>query len=75
MGQQGDLTQQVQRQTGKSAEAQRATQKAAEEDTKRLNANIPLSLHARVKVYAARRGQTMTDVIEEALRAYLPGAE
>lgn len=75
MGQGGDLTQQTTRTTGKSEEAKKALAKAAEEETKRLNANIPQSLHARVKLYAFQRGFTMTDVIEDALQAYLPEEE
>lgn len=75
MGKQGDLGKQVERQTGKSEEAQKALEKASKEETKRLNANIPLSLHARVKVYAFQRGLTMTDVVEDALRGYLPDRE
>lgn len=72
MGKAGDLTQHAAKKTGKSSEAADATQKAAEPDTKRLNANIPEPLHRAVKTYAAQTGQSMTEIVEDALRAHLP---
>lgn len=74
MGKAGDLTQHAPKRTGKSPEAEEATQKAATPDTKRLNANIPEPLHRAVKTHAARTGQSMTDIVEDALRAHLPNS-
>lgn len=72
MGQHGDLTTAAQTQTPKSTPAQEQTEKAREEPTKRLNANVPESLHRAVRMEAARRGVDMKDVMVEALREYLP---
>jgi predicted HicB family RNase H-like nuclease len=72
MGKQGNLADQVDRTTGKSKEAQEQVERAAEEDTKRLNANVPESLHQAVRMEAARRGVEMKQVMIEALTEYLP---
>jgi predicted HicB family RNase H-like nuclease len=72
MGKEGDLTEHAGRNTQKSEEAQKQVEKAAEEDTKRLNANVPESLHQAVRMEAARRGVEMKQVMMEALTEYLP---
>lgn len=72
MGEHGDLSDAVGRQTEKSSEAQEQEEKAAEEPTKRLNANVPESLHRAVRMEAARRGVEMKQVMVEALTEYLP---
>lgn len=72
MGVEGDLTQQSDRKTEPSPEAQQQTAKAGEEPTKRLNANVPESLHQAVRMEAARRGVEMKQVMIEALTEYLP---
>lgn len=72
MGKKGDLTDVGPRQTGKSDEAQKQAEKAAQEDTKRLNANVPESLHRAVRMEAARRGVDMKTVMVEALTEHLP---
>lgn len=72
MGKEGNLGEQVGRQTEKSEEAQQQVERAAEEDTKRLNANVPESLHKAVRMEAARRGIEMKQVMIEALTEYLP---
>jgi predicted HicB family RNase H-like nuclease len=72
MGTHGDLSDVAQRKQEKSPQAQEQAQKAAEEPTKRLNANVPESLHRAVRVEAARRGVDMKDVMVEALVEYLP---
>lgn len=72
MGVEGDLTQQSNRQTEPSPEAQKQTEEAAKEPTKRLNANVPESLHQAVRMEAARRGVEMKTVMVEALEEYLP---
>lgn len=72
MGQHGDLSDAVGRQTEKSSEAQEQSKKASEEPTKRLNANVPESLHQAVRMEAARRGVNMKTVMIEALTEYLP---
>lgn len=72
MGKEGDLTKHASRNTEKSKEAQKQVEKAAEEETKRLNANVPESLHQAVRMEAARRGVEMKQVMVEALTEYLP---
>ena len=72
MGKEGDLAEQTGRNTQKSKEAQKQLEKAAEEETKRLNANVPESLHQAVRMEAARRGVEMKQVMMEALTEYLP---
>ncbi|NBB87908.1 MAG: hypothetical protein GVY12_17030 [Bacteroidetes bacterium] len=72
MGQQGDLSQFAQRQREKSDVAREQEERVREEPTKRLNANVPRSLHQAVKVEAARRGVDMTTIMVEALHEYLP---
>jgi len=72
MGEHGNLADAIGRQTEKSTEAQEQEEKAAEEPTKRLNANVPESLHRAVRMEAARRGVEMKTVMVEALKEYLP---
>jgi predicted HicB family RNase H-like nuclease len=72
MGKHGNLSDVAGRKTGKSDEAQEQSEKAAEEPTKRLNANVPESLHQAVRMEAARRGVDMKTVMVEALSEYLP---
>lgn len=72
MGKHGNLEDVASRQTGKSDEAREQMEEAAEEDTKRLNANVPESLHQAVRMEAARRGVDMKTVMVEALTEYLP---
>lgn len=72
MGKHGNLEDVAERQTGKSDEAREQAEKAGEEDTKRLNANVSESLHRAVRMEAARRGVEMKQVMVEALTEYLP---
>jgi predicted HicB family RNase H-like nuclease len=72
MGKHGNLEDIASRQTEKSDEAREQMEEAAEEDTKRLNANVPESLHRAVRMEAARRGIEMKQVMVEALTEYLP---
>ena len=72
MGKHGNLEDVASRQTEKSDEAEEQIEKAATEDTKRLNANVPESLHQAVRMEAARRGVDMKTVMVEALAEYLP---
>ncbi|PQJ26767.1 hypothetical protein BSZ35_19150 [Salinibacter sp. 10B] len=71
MGDHGNLADAVGRETEKSDEAQEQSEKAAQEPTKRLNANVPESLHRAVRMEAARRGVEMKTVMVEALTEYL----
>ncbi len=41
------------------------------EETTRLNAVVPISLHRAVKVQAAREQRSITDLLVEALNNYL----
>jgi predicted HicB family RNase H-like nuclease len=72
MGKEGDLAEHTGRNTERSEEAREQVKRAAEEDTKRLNANVPESLHKAVRMEAARRGVEMKQVMVEALTEYLP---
>ena len=63
MGKHGDLADAVGRETEKSGETQEQSERASEEPTKRLNANVPESLHRAVR---------MKTVMVEALTEYLP---
>lgn len=71
MGKHGDLSKQAQR-TRENENVRQQQEAAAEEPTKRLNANVPESLHKAVRMEAARRGVDMKTVMVEALEAYLP---
>lgn len=44
----------------------------AKRDTKRLNADIPAALHARVKAGCALEGRDMTEVLIELLEQRFP---
>lgn len=37
---------------------------------KRLTIDIPLSLHAKLKITSAKQGQTMADLVKECLTKY-----
>jgi hypothetical protein len=52
---------------------QAALEEAAKEETTRLNAEIPVSLHNRVKIRAIQegKGKTITSIVVKALEAYL----
>lgn len=72
MGKHSDLSEFAKRQRDKSPAAEEEQGKAAAEPTKRLNANVPESLHQAVRMEAARRGVDMKDILMEALAEYLP---
>ena len=42
-----------------------------EEEIKRLNMNVPVSLHNAFKAATAARGENMTDVLMEYIKAYV----
>jgi predicted HicB family RNase H-like nuclease len=48
-----------------------AIEAASKEDTKRLNAQIPVSLHSKVKIRAVEEGRNLVDVVIDALNEYL----
>lgn len=72
MGKHSDLSEFAQRQREKSDAAQEQAEAVGTEPTKRLNANVPASLHKAVRMEAARRGVDMKTIMVEALREYLP---
>lgn len=72
MGKHGNLSEVAQRTQQPSEEAQEQMEEAASEPTKRLNANVPVSLHRAVRMEAARREIDMKTVMIEALEEYLP---
>jgi len=48
-----------------------ALKEAAKEETVRLNAEVPQSLHKKVKIYAAMREESITNILVSALREYM----
>lgn len=48
-----------------------AMQVASSEPTKRLNAEIPQSLHSQVKIQAVKENRKIVDVVIDALKEYL----
>lgn len=52
-------------------EKEAAIAEATKEETKRLNAEIPKSLHNRLKIFAAEKETKITDVVIKALNEYL----
>jgi predicted HicB family RNase H-like nuclease len=49
----------------------RVLEEVAKEETTRLNAVVPVSLHKAVKVQAANEERSITDLLIEALNDYL----
>ena len=45
--------------------------KIKEEEIKRLNVNLPVSMHNAFKAATAARGENMTDVLMEYIKAYV----
>ena len=56
---------------GGEREANPLTEKVAEEPKKRLNADIPVSLHAQFKARVAGEGRKMNEVLVELVEEYL----
>lgn len=48
-----------------------AIEAASKEETKRLNADIPVSLHNQVKIRAVEEGRNIVDLVVDALNDYL----
>lgn len=48
-----------------------ALKEAAKEETVRLNAEIPQSLHKKIKIYAAMREESITNIVISALNDYM----
>jgi len=42
-----------------------------EEEIKRLNVNLPVSLHNAFKATTAAKGQNMTDILMEFIKSYI----
>ena len=55
----------------KSEQQQSAIDEAAAEPKKRLNIEIPQSLHTRMRVYAAQNNTTMQAIAEKALESVI----
>lgn len=55
----------------KSAQHSEALKAATAEASKRLNIQIPESLHASIKIAAAKRGVTMQELVIEAVNESL----
>lgn len=50
---------------------ERVLEEVAKEETTRLNAVVPMSLHKAVKVQAATEGRSITDILIDSLNEYL----
>ena len=50
---------------------ERVLEEVAKEETTRLNAVVPMSLHKAVKVQAATEGRSITDILVDSLNEYL----
>ena len=48
-----------------------ALDEATKEETKRLNLDVPISLHSQLKVQAAQEGRSMKELVMSALDQYL----
>ena len=48
-----------------------ALNEVAREETTRLNAVVPVSLHKRIKLQAAKEGRSITEILIESLSTYL----
>ena len=60
--------------TGYSASIEDLKKKVTDEEeaaTKRLNVELPESLHTELKVYATRQGSTITEIVEGLIRNHL----
>lgn len=58
--------------TRRQSEAkERVLDEVTKEETTRLNAVVPVSLHKAVKIQAASEGRSITDLLVEALNEYL----
>lgn len=58
--------------TRRQSEAKdRVLGEVTKEETTRLNAVVPVSLHKAVKIQAASEGRSITDLLVEALNDYL----
>jgi predicted HicB family RNase H-like nuclease len=54
-----------------SSQKQEALEAAAQEETKRLNLEIPASLHKTMKKRAAEEGRSVKDMVLQAINEYL----
>ena len=52
-------------------EKEAALTEATKEETKRLNAEIPKTLHSKLKIFAAERETKITEVVIKALNEYM----
>ena len=65
------MTLQAKKTRRKRQEKEEALTEATKEETKRLNAEIPKSLHHRLKMFAASKETKITEVVIKALNEYL----
>jgi hypothetical protein len=47
----------------------------SDEHKPRYSFNLPMSLHLKLKIHAASRRKTMSDIVEEAVRQYLSSSK
>jgi len=71
MGKQGNLSDYAKRQKEKSAKAKEQEEKLREEPEHRFTADIPKSLHKRLRIRSAEEDRSMKAILVEALGRYL----
>lgn len=55
----------------KSQAKEAALEEATKEETKRLNLDIPISLHSQLKIRAVQEGTSMKELVMKALGEYM----
>ena len=71
MGKQGNLSDYAKRQQEKSAAAKEQEQKVKEEPEHRFTADIPKSLHKRLRLRSVQEDRSMKAILIESLNMYL----
>lgn len=54
-----------------SEETRQASSEAGAEETQRLNAEIPKSLHQRIQIQKAKDGRSIKEIVVDALEEHL----
>ena len=71
MGKQGNLSDYAKRQQEKSAAAKEQEEKAREEPEHRFTADIPKSLHKKLRIRSAQEDRSMKAILIDSLNQYL----
>ena len=71
MGKKGDLSEVAERMQEKSSSAQKQEAKAGQEPKHRFTADIPKSLHKRLRLQSVEEERPMKEILVDALNDYL----